>query len=85
MRCGATNEWERGGACVGGGGSGSVTGAGVGVRARLAEERVGPGQPAFMLLCLDFVKDVDLIRKICLAVLFITLTLTSDRWTPSDF
>jgi len=26
VRCGATNEWERGGACVGGGGGGSVRG-----------------------------------------------------------
>jgi len=50
VRCGATNEWERGGACVGGGGSE----AGIGVRARLAEEMVGSGRPAFMLLCLDF-------------------------------
>jgi hypothetical protein len=31
----------------------------------LAEGMVGPGRPAFLLLCVDFFKDVDLIQKIC--------------------
>lgn len=66
--CGATatNEWERGGACVGGSERSGRRGAGE------VGGRDGGAGPAglYALLCLDFVKDVDLIRKICSAVLY---------------